>query len=198
MVCVGTRRKYMHPMKTIITLLLLVVSAAFAQERIAVKVSDSTGKPIENAQVVAILKSGAYQDTTLENGEYVCSPTEQCVKVFAAAPGYEAMVKKYSGAAGTLAVSMKASDTKNSAVIRSAGELPGIDGRINPVLDNLKRLYLYTTKIGLEANGRPAPQPLKFALGRQIDAMDSTGKDFKMWVVDITPQVSVVEFTMPK
>ena len=146
------------------------------------------------------MKSGAYQEAFFEptTNEYKCKPTEKCVKIFAAAEGYEAAVTRYSGTAGAVTIPMKSSPAKNSAIIRGRGRLPGIEGDVNPIYDNLKRLYLYADKIGLEKNGRPAQQPLAFKLNERIDAESPTGRPFKIWVIDITQAVSVLEYTLPE
>jgi hypothetical protein len=149
--------------------------------------------------VVAILKSGAYQDTKLENGEHVCLPTaDKCVKIYAAAPGFEANAVKYSGTSGAVAVALKPGGGKSSAIIRRRAPLPGIDGDVSPILDNLNRLYMYGDRIGFVQRNRPALQPIKFEMRKPIDAVSPTGGKFKIWVVDITTAVSLLEFTLPK
>jgi hypothetical protein len=62
-------------------------------EHISVKILEGSGAPLPNADVVAILKSGAYKNAKFDNGEYKCEPTERCVKILAAAHGFEAAVK---------------------------------------------------------------------------------------------------------
>jgi hypothetical protein len=187
-----------------VLIFILVFQACFLQaqnaQKISVKLVDESGADVKGAKVAAILKSGAYQDALRDaaSGEYRCTPTEKCVKVFAGAVGYEASVAQFSGAAGVFAMTLKKSATKNSAIIPGAGELPGIDGTINPIIDTLKRTYIYARKIGLESRGRPAQQPLNFTIGKPIDAVSPTGRPFKIWVMDITQEVSIVEYTLPK
>ena len=178
---------------------LLTLQAQVVQ-KIAVKLVDDAGVPVKGAQVSAILKSGAYQDALWDkvSGHYKCEPTEQCIKVFAAAVGHEATVARFPRDGGEFPMVLKKSPTKNSAVIHRSGFLPGIDGSINPILDNSSRTYIYTRKIGLEHKSRPALQPLYFSLNKPIDAVSPTGRNFKIWVIDITQQVSVVEYTLPK
>jgi hypothetical protein len=178
---------------------LLTLQAQVVQ-KIAVKLVDDAGVPVKGAQVSAILKSGAYQDALWDkvSGHYKCEPTEQCIKVFAAAVGHEATVARFPKDGGLFPMVLKKSPTKNSAVIHSSGELPGIDGWINPILDSQRRTYIYARKIGLESRGRPAMQPLYFAINKPIEAVSPTGRSFKIWVIDITQEVSVVDYTLPK
>jgi|Laugresp1bdmlbsn_1035097.scaffolds.fasta_scaffold23248_2 hypothetical protein len=169
-------------------------------QKVAIKLVDDKGVPVENAQVAAILKSGAYQDALWDqaSGFYKCEPTVQCIKVFAAAVGYEATVAKFPRDGGLFPMALKKSLTKNSSVIRRSGVLPGVDGSVNPYLDSSGRTGIYTTKIGLESRGRPALQPLYFVINKPIEAVSSTGRPFKIWVVDITQEVSILEYTLPK
>lgn len=170
---------------------------AQAPAGITVNVLDGD-QPVLNAKVALILKSGAYQMAKLAGDAYTCQPPAPCIKVFAAAPGYEAGVMKVpAGATGAITVSLKPSPTKNSAIIESAGPLPGIQGRVNPILDKTQRLFFYAKEIGLLEANRPAMQPIKFTLKHEINAETATGQRFKIWVIDITQQVSVLEYTMP-
>jgi hypothetical protein len=193
----------MSPLKIIFSVVafchLLTLQAQVVQ-KIAVKLVDDAGVPVKGAQVSAILKSGAYQDALWDkvSGHYKCEPTEQCIKVFAAAVGHEATVARFPKDGGLFPMVLKKSPTKNSAVIHGSGELPGIDGWINPILDSQRRTYIYARKIGLESRGRPAMQPLYFAINKPIEAVSPTGRSFKIWVIDITQEVSVVDYTLPK
>ena len=189
-------------MKTFLLALLALGSVCLAadQQQIVIKISDAKGLPVKDAQAVAILKSGAYQDCKLDpaDGQFKCQPTEECVKIYAAAPGFEGAVKKYAGTAGAVEVQLKQNPAKGSAIVRKKGPLPGIEGTVTPIYDSPGRMYMYATKIGIEVNGRPAPQPVDFIINRPISAVSQTGSKFKIWVMDITPEVSLLEFTPPK
>ena len=57
---------------TIVSLTTLAIGQT--TQHIRVKILDRLGAPLPNAEVVAILKSGAYQDAKFDNGEYKCEP----------------------------------------------------------------------------------------------------------------------------
>lgn len=166
---------------------------SFADNIIVVNVVDDKGLPVQKADVVAILKSSAYQDAPIDaaDGQHKCQPAEACVKVYAAAPGYDAACKKYSGAAGAFTIVLKPSTTKSSAVIRGSGTLPGLEGTVNPTLQANNVFTMGTRKIGLEGTG-------PYSTNRAIAAVTSTGQKFKIYVVDIMPTISLLEFTVPK
>jgi hypothetical protein len=172
---------------------------AQAPTQATVTVRGAGGAPVLNAKVSLILKSGAYQNATLVGEVYACEVPGPCAKVYAAAPGHEASVTKVGAAGpGAITVTLTPSATKSSQIIEREGKLPEIEGYVAPVHDQQKRMYIYTKKIGLIENGRPAAQPLKFTLKQSIDAETATGKKFNIWVVDITQQVSLLEYTMPQ
>lgn len=169
---------------------------AWVPAAVTVTVLGRDGKPLLNAKVALVLKSGAYQSADLKDGVYISLPTQQPAKVFAACEGYEAYAGNCNGQA-PLTITLAASAQKNSTVIHRRGPLPGIEGDINPILDSSKRTYVYATKIGLMSSGRPALQPLYFKLKQPIEAVSSTGSKFRIWVKEITPEVSLVEYTKP-
>lgn len=175
------------------------VCLAADQQQIVVNITDAKGLPVVGAQAVAILKSGAYQDCKCDpaDGQFKCQPTEACVKIYAAAPGFEASCTKYSGAAGAAAVAMKQNPGKSSAIIKQRGTLPGVEGDVNPVIDKSNKLYLYSNKIGVTVNGKAIPQPVPFSLNRAIECSTSSGTKFKLWFVDSSPQVFLANFTTP-
>lgn len=192
--------------KNALLALLLQGCALLAQDsqKIAVKLvdeADSKGAPIKDAQVVVIMKSGVHLLATWDDpsGEYRCETKAECHRVFVAAVGYEACVEKFSRGTSAFSVKLKKSVVKSSAIIIGVrGSLPGIEGTLEPVLDNLRRTYLYTKMIRLESKGRPALQPLNFTIGKPIDAVAPSGVPFKLWFIDMTQDVSLVEYTRPK
>jgi hypothetical protein len=155
---------------------------------------------VPKADVVAILKSGAYQDAKLDaaDGNHKCQPTEQCIKIFAGAPNHEATAVKYSGAAGAFTVTMKPNVAKDSVVLRGRSLVPALAGELGPGMDlRTKKMHMYGWKLALLDNNRPV-QPAIVNLNRPIDGQSGNGQKFKIWVIDLTPQVAVAEFTHPQ
>lgn len=166
--------------------------------KIVVRVTAPDGTMIDTAAVTAILDGGATLELPLAGGLYSADYKGVGAKLYIAAPNHEALVKTYPKTGGVLNITLKASLTKHSVIIHSAGPLPGIAGRINPILDSLDRMYLYSTQIGLKEGQKDAKQPMSFALNQPIEAISSTGSPFKIWIVDIGQRISLVEYTMPE
>ncbi len=188
-------------MKSFFFLLLLTlsISATSFAENIVVKVTNDKGQPVANAEVVAVLKSGAFEVAKLDaaDGQHKCQPAEECVKIYVAAPNHEGDVKKYPGTAGPVAVTLKPSATKNSLITRKTAVIPGVDGLIIPVFDPSGHTWLSATKFAIHNNGRPV-SILQVGLNRQVDAVTPAGKKFKIAIVDASAEGSLLEYTTPK
>jgi len=180
-------------------LLTLAISATGFAENLVVKVTNDKGQAVANAEVVAVLKSGALQEAKLDpaDGHYKCQPAEECVKIYVAAPEHEGEVKQHPGTAGPVTVTLKPSATKSSLITRKTGVIPGVDGLIIPVFDSSGHTWLSATKFSIHDNGRKVPI-LQVSLHHQVDAVTPAGKKFKISVVDASAEASLLEYTVPK
>lgn len=163
------------------------------EAKVKITVSSPDGKAVAGAEAALILRSGAYEKGKLIGSEIVFNPFNGTAKLFIAAPGFESYSHSYSPTDKPNFV-LKPSENRDSIIIFGSGNLPGKGGTINPIFDNLDRTYIYGTGIGLFEGGWPA-NPLTFRLKFPIAAIDSTGKHFKIYVMDISRAVSLVEYT---
>lgn len=190
----------MKKLLAVVVATLVAVSSTFA-DNVVVKVTDDRGLPVQKADVYAILKSGAHQHATLDaaDGTHKCAPTEQCIKIFVAAPNYEGVTKKYSGSAGVFTVAMKPSAEKSSSIARGWASLPGIEGSVSLNYSSTGKYSMDAGKMAFDEKkgGRPVGR-VSFDLNRAIDMRTNTGQRFKIWVVDIMPQVALLEYSTPK
>ena len=61
----------------------------------------------------------------------------------------------------------------STAFLGSTGHIPGIVGRLSPILDSAKRTYLYADNVAI--NGSVFPQPRNFQCGENINLEDCNG-----------------------
>ena len=59
-----------------------------------------------------------------------------------------------------------------------SGHLPGIQGRLNPTLDNLDRTYLYADNVAINDGQQ---QPVHFNLNEPVRLTDSMGAGATLW-----------------
>ena len=74
------------------------------------------------------------------------------------------------------------------------GHLPGLKGRLNPILDTLDRTYLYTTNVAIE-QGRQ--QPVQFKLNQPLRLTDVHGFEWTVRFIDMFGKSSLLEYQPP-
>ena len=74
------------------------------------------------------------------------------------------------------------------------GHLPGLQGRLNPILDSLERMYLYATNVSIN-EGRQ--QPVHFKLNEVLRLTDALGAEWLVRFVEMTGNSSVLEYEPP-
>ena len=92
-----------------------------------------------------------------------------------------------------LAIELRTQKATGSVVCADGtGYVPGLIGRLNPILDTSNRLYMYADNIALDGG---LQQPVRFSLKKRIRAEDRDGNRFDLKVVDIVGKTSLIEFT---
>ena len=74
------------------------------------------------------------------------------------------------------------------------GRLPGLTGRLNPILDNRDRMYLYATNIAID-EGRQ--HPVHFRLNESLRLTDVNGIECAVRVVEMIGNSSLLEYEFP-
>jgi hypothetical protein len=72
------------------------------------------------------------------------------------------------------------------------GYIPGLGGRLNPILDSLGRTYIYAENIAINGG---ATQPVEFTINRPFRVRDSHRQDFELEVVAIKARSSLIEYS---
>ena len=139
--------------------------------RVAVRQAD-TGEPLRDVHVVVLYPNKTYLETRTDAfGHadfelYAALP----LTVLCAAPGLCAHVERGHRGGEGLDVEMRTADNGGSMIIANGtGHLPGIRGRLNPILDDLDRSYLYADNVAID-DGRQ--QPVYFALNKPVRLTD--------------------------
>ena len=140
------------------------------------------GQAVANAEILVLFPNKTWKHaTTDENGEATFSLHSSVLPmtVFAAKAGYAAcLVRDWVPSESALALELEALPNGGSAIFsESTGHLPGLAGRLNPILDSLNRTYLYADNIAINEGQQ---QPVHFALGEDLHLVDADGK--QLWV----------------
>ena len=128
--------------------------------RIAVTVR-VTGRPLPNAHVMVLFPNTTWrQAETNQNGEAHIDlhTVDLPMTVFVAAPGYAGHAERnWRPADGALAVELAALPEGGSVIFPEAtGQVPELEGSINPIRDAHDRTYLYASDVAID-EGREQP-----------------------------------------
>ena len=180
-----------------IDLVLTIPAASLVQTPASAVVTVySEAGPLEGADVLALFPNKIWKHAKTDgNGEAVLDlyATHLPMTVFAAAPGrVSGHVGRWVPANGAMSFSLEALADGGSAIFaESTGHLPGLNGRLNPILDNLGRTYIYASNIAVNQG---LQQPVNFAFGDPLDMVDSDGSRFEVIVVDIVGRSALLQF----
>ena len=155
------------------------------------------GRPHEGVDVLALFPNKTWQrGTTDEFGEARLGlhSVHLPLTVFAAAEGYGAHVEeRWVPAEGNLLIELAELPGGGSVVFpEGTGHIPGLAGRLNPILDTSNRMYLYASNIAI---GGGQQQPVSFVpSNEQLPLVDANGTEMLVRVMAIIGQSSVIEY----
>ena len=76
-------------------------------------------------------------------------------------------------------------------IAKRTGHLPGIQGRLNPILDNLDRTYLYADNVAIDDG---LQQPVQFSLNEPVRLTDSMGAVATLWFREMVGSSCVFDY----
>ena len=75
-----------------------------------------------------------------------------------------------------------------------AGHLPDLSGRLNPILDNLDRMYLYATNTAIDEGKQ---QPVQFKLQQPLRLTDVEGSEWIVRFIEMLGTTALLEYGPP-
>ena len=155
------------------------------------------GEPVVGASVLAFApnKTWKHAHTASDGNAYLdLHTTDQPMTLFVAADQYEARVKRgWIPAEIELTVELAEMPDGGSRVFREGtGYVPGLSGRLNPILDNLDRTYIYAKNIAVD--GVVGGSAHDFTPGVAMLMEDANGNRFEVCVVAIIGRSSLIGY----
>ena len=148
--------------------------------RVAVRQAD-TGQPLRDVHVLALYPNKTYLEARTDAFGHADFElyAELPMTVYCAAPGLRAQVERDYRRGEELKVEMRTAEGGGSMIIANqTGHLPGIKGRLNPILDDLDRSYLYADNVAVD-DGRQ--KPVYFTLNKPVRLTDALGARATLW-----------------
>ena len=155
------------------------------------------GRPLAEATVLALYpnKTWVKEETDTFGRAHFGFHSELPINVFCAAPAHCAHVERDWHPPTPLSVELQTLPAGGSMVIpERTGHLPGLEGRLNPILDTLDRMYLYATNVAIN-EGRQ--QPVRFKLNEAMRLTDVHGAELLVRFIEMTGNSSVLEYEPP-
>ena len=159
------------------------------------------GDPVAGAVVLALFPNGTRRSATTDTGGVArleLHSEDLPMTVFIAGPGLGARVfTDWTPAAGALRVELTRLVGGGSSIFEDqTGYLPGIEGRLNPILDEQGRTYLHTTNVAV--NGGLSSGAVHFAVGDEtLRLEDANGSKCDLRIVAMCGQSSLLEYREP-
>lgn len=139
-----------------------------------IKVLDNSNNLIENAQVVISADNGTFLQSTT-NAEGITNfmvATRRMYSVLIAHENYQSVINDNFDPNYDLEIKLHEIENIGSIIIQSTGYIPGLQGRLNPIYDSSKRMYLYADNISVDGGKN---QPVNFVVNESITLEDNQG-----------------------
>ena len=153
-----------------------------------------TGRPLPGVNVLMLYPNRTYREARTDafgRAEFVLYTTLP-MAVLCAAKGFAAHVTHDHRPDRPLEVRMEPVADGGSLIIANrTGRLPGIQGRLSPIVDTLDRTYLYADNIAVN---KGLPQPVRFALNEPVRLTDSLGASATVWFREIAGASCVFDY----
>ena len=149
--------------------------------------------PIEGVSVCALADNDTtVTDVTNSDGRSSLQLVpDRLYKLLIAHPRYAPKVIEVVDSEGDVAVRMPHSRDTGSVVVHSTGYIPGLNGRLNPILDRQNRRYLYADNIAVDGG---KAQPVPFEVDRSFELEDAQAARFQVTVKLISGRTALLEY----
>ena len=159
----------------------------------------SAGLPLAGVDILMVFPDRTWRRaTTDEAGEAAIElhSTHLPMTVYAAAPGHAAHVEReWVPNRQALVLELPSLPHGGAAIVdETTGHLPGLGGRLDPIIDAHDRTYLYADNISINHGMQ---QPVYFTPGEELRLTDNSGYELLVKIVDIAGRSALVEYRLP-
>lgn len=162
-----------------------------------VSVTSTSGAAVSSATVVAIADNDTTKtEKTDSSGVATLTiPTRRSYQLLVAHSEFPGAVIPSWDPAEDIQVSLAPTENTGSVLCHSTGYIPGLEGRLNPILDTSNRMYLYADNIAINGGGS---QPASFKVNHPFELEDCNGVVMQVRVLHIQGRTSLLQFVRPR
>lgn len=172
----------------------LARTEARPSSKFAVSVTDDEGSPIVGCDLVLQAENGTTKGAH-SGGDGVAEfelKVRRPSTLLASHPCFPAALYEKVDPIGAMKITLPRMENIGSITIRGTGHIPGLNGRLNPILDTVKRTYLYANNIAIDGG---KGQPTTFTINVPFELEDADGTVVYVTVKHIAGNVSLIQYT---
>jgi hypothetical protein len=151
------------------------------------------GQPVNAATVVAIADNNTTkQSQTDQSGiARLEITTRRKYQLLVAHPRYPGSIVPAWDPGDDLRIVVSAGENTGSMICHGTGYIPGLEGRLNPIMDSHLSMYLYADNIAINGGKQ---QPAHFDIDSPFELEDSNGVIMQVRVLHIQGKTSLIQF----
>jgi hypothetical protein len=158
------------------------------------RVADENNNPLKGAEIYFIRSNGVHSSKAVSDDAGVAEiPTlGEVVSLYCALDGFYGYYQKEYDPDRSLRITLRKNPHGGSVIFPDGtGYIPGLSGRLNPILDTEARTYLYAENISID-DGKP--QPTTFVPNRPMILEDLDGHRVEIAIVSILHASSLIDY----
>lgn len=162
-----------------------------------ISIVNTFGEAIEGATIVAIADNDTTKSTHSDkDGLGVLEiSTRRKYQLLVAHPDYPAAIINNWDSGEDIKITLASSENTGSIICMGTGYIPGLQGRLNPILDTSNRTYIYANNIAINGGLK---QPVTFEIDTPIELEDCDGVFMEVRILHIQGNTSLIQFVHPK
>lgn len=172
----------------------LASSALMEGHNFSVAVKDDEGKPIEGCMLTVQAENGT--ENAAKSDDDGLAIFELMVRrpstLLVSHPDFPAAMYEKVDTDNTIEIMLPRIENIGSVTVRSTGYIPGLKGRLNPILDRSNRTYLYADNIAIDDG---LAQPGSFRINVPFKLEDRDGSIVYVTVKHIAARLSLLQYT---
>ena len=161
-----------------------------------IKIKNEKGEPLQDATVFLVADNNTCLSRETDSSGiavFTLNVLRQ-YKLYVAHANCPAYMLERIDPNDNLELVLYSSENVGSIICNGTGYIPGLKGRLNPILDTINRTYLYADNIAIDGG---KIQPATFKIGVPMDLEDCDGMIMQVTIKDIQGSVSLIEFVKP-
>ena len=153
--------------------------------------------PISKATVVAIADNATTKsaNTDEEGVARLIIATRRQYQILIAHPDFPGAVINAWDSVEDIKIALASSENTGSVICMGTGYIPGLEGRLNPILDTSNRTYIYADNIAIDGGKN---QPATFKVGDPFELEDNNGIIMQVRVLHIQGKTSLLQYVRPR